>query len=72
MSVWESCSLQHRKLLLCKKNYEQPQLVETSAETERVKIEQDTVEVEAQKEVCKSLTFYLMNPSFVMACSVRS
>lgn len=39
----------------------QPQLVDTSAETESlmVKIEQDTVEVEAQKEVSFSYIQYL-------------
>lgn len=39
----------------------QPQLVDTSAETESlmVKIEQDTVEVEAQKEVSHLYSHYL-------------
>ena len=49
----------------------QPELIKTSAETEKlmVKIEQDTVEVEAKKEVrvrsyeCKSVLLFAYMPS---------
>jgi len=45
----------------------QPQLIKTSADTERLmqKIEVDTVEVEAKKEVTNDALFYLRHFSLL-------
>ena len=51
----------------------QPELVKTSAETEKLmaKIEQDTVEVEAKKEVVLFLFFFIAYESLDLKCFGR-